>query len=288
MPPLLHPRDPLRTVVSMTETFENITSPANPLIKCLRGLDRKKVRAETGLFLAEGARLIEQGLSRGWQAEAIVVSQSGAERGINQAIAMRASAAGARMIRVPDALMARLARKDNPQGAVAAFRQVHRDLDSLSAPPGAPGLWIALYTVRDPGNLGTILRTADCAGASGVILVDTCCDPYSVEAVRASMGSLFDMRLAATDFDTLETWRRANQMNMVAASMNATLRHDRADYGARTLLVMGNEQAGLPERVEAACDVLARIPMRGGADSLNLAQASAVMIYEAWRARDFA
>jgi RNA methyltransferase, TrmH family len=272
----------------MTETFETITSPANALIKCLRGLDRKKLRAETGLFLAEGARLIEQGLSRGWQAEAVVVSQSGADRGMNREIAARAHGAGARTIRVPDALMARLARKDNPQGSIAAFRQVHRGLDSLSAPPGEAGLWIALHTIRDPGNLGTILRTADCAGARGVILVDSCCDPYSVEAVRASMGSIFDMAFAAVDFETLETWRRAGGMRMVAASMNATRRHDRADFGPRTLLIMGNEQAGLPGEVEAACDVLARIPMRGGADSLNLAQASAIMLYEAWRARDFA
>ncbi|MBU1286116.1 MAG: RNA methyltransferase, partial [Alphaproteobacteria bacterium] len=168
----------------------------------------------------------------------------------------------------------------------ASFRQQHRKLEALTK--ADDGIWIALYEVRDPGNLGTILRTADCAGASGVILLETCCDPYSFETVRASMGSIFDMPFVNTSFDVFNTWRKAQDLSLTAASVNGTVRHDKAPYGDRSVIIMGNEQAGLPDAIEAQCDTLTLIPMRGGADSLNLAQATAIMTYEAWRQRDFA
>jgi len=150
------------------------------------------------------------------------------------------------------------------------------------------GVWISLYEVRDPGNLGTILRTADCAGMAGIVLTETCCDPYSIEAVRASMGSVFDIKFASASFETFNAWRQQQALTMVAASVNGTTRHDKAAYGERAVLLMGNEQAGLPAPVEAACDHLCLIPMRGGADSLNLAQATAIMSYEAWRQQGYA
>jgi TrmH family RNA methyltransferase len=266
---------------------EYITSLSNPLIKSLKSLERKKERAETGLFLAEGARIVAEGLNRGWQAETVVIAADMAERRAIAAIADTAEAAGARIVLVPERLMSRITQKDNAQSVVAAFRQRHLCLDNLPAPAFA-ALYIALYEVRDPGNLGTILRTADCAGASGVILLGTTCDPYSFEAVRASMGSVFDIPFAAADFGTFNTWRKAQGLSLAAASVNGRVRHDGADFASGAVILMGNEQAGLPEWVEAACDTLALIPMRGGADSLNLAQASAIMIYEAWRQRGYA
>ena len=179
-----------------------------------------------------------------------------------------------------------IARKDNPQAVIAAIKQ--RDLALADVSPDATGLWIGLYECRDPGNLGTILRTADCAGAAGVILIENCCDPYSVEAVRASMGSLFDVALARTDFAAFNTWRKSGGLNMVAASVNGDTSHVGVDFVQPSLILMGNEQAGLPPQIEAECDTLCLIPMRGGADSLNLAQATAIMLYEGWRQRGFA
>jgi len=271
----------------MKNTPELITSPSNPLVKTLKSLERKKERTETGLFLAEGARIVSQGLARGWQAETVVIAQDMAERTQIAALADAAEAAGARIVLAPDRVMTKITHKDNAQSVVAAFRQRHLALDQLPKPAG-PALYIALYEVRDPGNLGTILRTADCAGLSGVILLGTCCDPFSFEAVRASMGSLFDVPFAAASFDAFNTWRKAAGLSLTAASVNGRVRHDGADLTGGAVLMMGNEQAGLPDWVEAACDTLALIPMRGGADSLNLAQASAVMIYEAWRQRGYA
>lgn len=267
---------------------ELLTSPSNPLIKALKGLERKKERAESGLFLAEGARIVGQGLARGWTAETVAVAADMAERPQIADLARKAEAAGARVVLAPERLMTKITQKDNAQSVVAAFRQRHIAPEALPAPNGPTPLYVALYEVRDPGNLGTILRTADCAGASGVILLGTCCDPYSFEAVRASMGSLFDMPFAEAGFDAFNTWRRAQGLTLTAASVNGTVRHDAAPFTAPSVILMGNEQAGLPPEIEAACDQLSLIPMRGGADSLNLAQATAIMIYEAWRQRGYA
>ncbi len=267
---------------------EHLTSASNPLIKSLKSLERKKARAQTGLFLAEGARLVEQGLGQGWQAETVVIAADLAGRPQMEALARRAEARGARVVIAPERLMTAITHKDNAQSVVAAFRQRHLTLDDLTLPAQRPALFIALYEARDPGNLGTILRTADCAGATGVVLLETCCDPYSFEAVRASMGSVFDVPFATAGFDAFDTWRRAQGLSMTAASVNGALRHDAAPLGGPAILLMGNEQAGLPQAAEAACDTLALIPMRGGADSLNLAQATAIMVYEAWRQRGYA
>ncbi len=270
----------------MSLQVDHITSAANPLVKTLRALDRKKTRAETGLFLTEGARLIEQALAQHWQVDTLIVSVSGLQRDHVENLAERAGKQGARVVSVPDRLMGSIARKDNPQAVLAAIKQKELALADLDATD--PGLWISLYECRDPGNLGTILRTADCAGAAGVILIEQCCDPYSVEAVRASMGSLFDVRLAQADFDSFNAWRKAGNLNMVAASVNGETGHTGVDFKQPSLILMGNEQAGLPAAIEAECDTLCLIPMRGGADSLNLAQATAIMLYEGWRQRGFA
>lgn len=267
---------------------ETLTSPSNPLIKTLKSLERKKERAETGLFLAEGARIVGEGLARGWQAETVVIAADMADRPQIAALARDAAKGGARVVLAPERLMSKITQKDNAQSVVAAFRQRHLSPESLPAPKAGPPLYVGLYEVRDPGNLGTILRTADCAGASGVILIGTCCDPYSFEAVRASMGSLFDMPFANASFAAFDAWRRKQGLALTAASVNGTMRHDAAPFAKPSVILMGNEQAGLPKDVEAACDHLCLIPMRGGADSLNLAQATAIMIYEAWRQRGYA
>ncbi len=272
----------------MNRPPERITSPSNPLIKTLKSLERKKERTETGLFLAEGARLAEQGLVNGWKPDTFVIAEAMASRPHIAALSDRAASAGARIVHVPERLMTRITHKDNAQSVVGTFHQRSLALNQLkSGQEPAPALYVALYEVRDPGNLGTILRTADCAGASGVILIGTCCDPYSFEAVRASMGSIFDMPFAATSHAAFEAWRRKAGLATFAASVNGTARHDLVNLQQDAVILMGNEQAGLPPAVEAECDHLVLIPMRGGADSLNLAQATAIMVYEAWRQRDF-
>ncbi|MEQ1493432.1 MAG: RNA methyltransferase, partial [Terricaulis sp.] len=139
----------------------------------------------------------------------------------------------------------------------------------------------------DPGNLGTILRTADSTGASGVILVGESCDPFSVEAVRASMGSLFAMKLARASFEDLLRFRKERGAQMMGLSLKGAAFEADRPAPTRAIIFMGNEQSGLPAHMEEACDALVKLPMRGRADSLNLAIATGVMLYDLWRRRGY-
>lgn len=280
----MHPDSPRER--SGADAYEHISSTANDTVKLLKSLDRKKARVESGLFLAEGARLAEEALNNGWSPAYAFAGVHALEREQTAQLLARMKKAGARVLTASEKVLAAVSRKDNPQTVVAAFRQRMTPLSDFAC-EGARR-WVALYEVRDPGNLGTVVRTADAAGCDGVILVGQTCDPFSVEAVRATMGSLFAMPMATADFDTFNAWRRRVGARMVAASMRGTHPHDKADYGQRSVILMGNEQAGLPVEVEGACDELVLIPMMGKADSLNMASAASVMIYEVWRARSFA
>ena len=192
---------------------------------------------------------------------------------------------GARVVTTTERVLGAVARKDNPQTLITTFRQRSREIGDL--PADGPRRWLALYEVRDPGNLGTILRTADATGVDGVILIGTCCDPFAPDTVRASMGSVFAVPFVETDAEAFWRWAETIGAEVTAASMRGEVANTALPFAERSLVLMGNEQAGLPEELEARCDRLVRLPMQGRADSLNLACASAVMIYEAWRARGF-
>ena len=139
---------------------------------------------------------------------------------------------------------------------------------------------MALEQVRDPGNLGTIIRTVDSVGAKGVILVGETCDPFSFETVRATMGSLFHVPLAKTGRDAFLAWAKTTGVRLVGTHLKATHDYRKVESRAPTVLVMGNEQAGMTDDMTGACDVRVKIPMAGRADSLNLAVATGVMLYE--------
>lgn len=271
---------------SAAPAFEHISSTANDTVKLLKSLERKKARSESGLFLAEGARLAEEALGNGWSPVYALAGMQALERTQTADLLARMKKAGARVLTASEKVMVSVSRKDNPQTVITAFRQRVSTLSDL--PCDGTRRWVALYEVRDPGNLGTVVRTADAAGVDGVILIGQTCDPFSVEAVRATMGSLFAIPIASSSFEDFNAWRKKAGARMVAASMRGTRAHDEIDYGARSIVLMGNEQSGLPHDVEAACDELVRIPMMGKADSLNMASAASVMIYEVWRGQSYA
>jgi TrmH family RNA methyltransferase len=265
--------------------FEHISSTSNDTVKLLKALDRKKARQETSLFLAEGVHFAEEALSNGWKPAYAFADIALAGRPQIADLLKRMRAAGARVLTASEKVLASVSHQGNQQSLVAAFHQRLTPLRDLET--NGRARYVALYEVRDPGNLGTIIRTADAAGCAGVILIGTTCDPFSVEAVRATMGSLFAMPLATASFDAFRDWRDASGIRLVAASMRGDHTHDKAVYGERGCVLMGNEQSGLPADVEDACDELVSIPMAGRAESLNLAIAAGVMIYEAWRAQGY-
>lgn len=260
----------------------HITSASNPQIKTLKSLHLKKGRAETGLFLAEGARLTLEAAGMGVWPEIVLFAPSALERAPVRAFVAEAEARRVHVIETSESVLGQIAKRDNPQTVIGAYKQ---RLASLSELEGDP--IIALEGVRDPGNLGAIVRTADATGAGGVALLGESCDPFSVEAVRASMGALFAVRIARASFDELLRFKQARGAHMLGASLNGEALD--ADWAApaRAILLMGNEQSGLAPDMEAACDLLVRIPMRGRADSLNLAIATGVLLYDLWRRRGY-
>jgi TrmH family RNA methyltransferase len=250
-----------------------IASVSNPLVKEIRALHMRKARAETGLFLAEGARTIAQALDHGFVPEMLAYRPDPTIA----ALCDRAAAAGAQLLEVSDAVLAKISQRDNAQSAIGVFRQRLRrlaDLDPATAP-----LWLALEGVRDPGNLGTCVRTADAVGAGGVILIGNTCDPFGIEAVRATMGSIFAVPIYSADQDEALAFVRAWPGVSVGTALQGAVDYREAAYTAPTLIVNGTEQSGLGDAMRDACRTLVKVPMREGVESLNLSVAAGVMLY---------
>jgi RNA methyltransferase, TrmH family len=258
---------------------KQVTSLANPLVKEIRALHLKKHRDAAGLFLAEGHKLVRDGLDEGWALNTLVCGAGSLREGAVGPLAARARAAGALVLEVSRAVLEKVSRRDNPQTVLGVFRQKTAPLSRL----GEGGLWVALDRVRDPGNLGTIIRTADSAGAAGVALVGPSCDPFAVETVRATMGSIFHVPLVRADPAGFLARVEAASARLVGTHLAGTVDFRAADYRFPCIILMGNEQQGLADELAAACDALVRIPMAGKADSLNVAVATGLMIYEALR-----
>jgi TrmH family RNA methyltransferase len=253
-----------------------ITAFSNPLVKQARGLRDKKNRRAEGLFLAEGLRILTEAREAGILPRRLFFGD--ASHPLLEALIEETEAAGGEAIETNADILHKISGKDNPQAVLGIYRQLDTGLDRIDR--AAAPLWIVAQALRDPGNLGTILRTGDAVGAGGLILIDDCADPFSVEAVRASMGALFTQRIAAAPWPAFLSWLRAGPGQLVGTSLNAATDYQDARYQSPTFLMVGNESQGLPRAYEEACDLLVKIPMLGKADSLNAAVAAAVMAYE--------
>ena len=254
-----------------------ITSLTNETVKRARGLHQRKDREESGQFLAEGLKIVTEAVENGRTPSILMFGPDARDHPVLRRVAEATLQAGGDVVEVTRDILEKVSRRENPQTVVAVFDQVFAPLGELMHTSATA--WVALQAVRDPGNLGTIVRTADAAGCGGVILVGECCDPYSVEAVRATMGSIFAVPLYKASVKQFLSWRQGWPGSVVGTLLTATVDHRRADYAKPTLILMGNEQQGLPPELAAACDVNVKIPMRGRADSLNLSVATGVMIY---------
>ena len=255
-----------------------VTSLANPLVKLARGLHLRKEREASGLFLAEGLKIVTEAVDAG-RVPRFLLHGPGADHPVLQRVIRATLEAGGEVVEVSREVLEKISRRDNPQAALGVFSQRYAEIATLE--PSLSPCWVALQAVRDPGNLGTIVRTADAAGCGGVILVGECCDPFSVEAVRATMGSIFAVPIYRLSVGAFLAWRTRWPGSLVGALLKAEVDYRAADYRAPSLILMGNEQAGLPPELAAACDVAVKIPMRGRADSLNLSVATGIMIYAA-------
>lgn len=261
-----------------------VTSLANPIVKSIRALALKKHRDDEKAFLAEGQKLVVDALDGGWTVKTLILPKSGRGNASVEKLGARVVAGGGDVLEVSPKVLEAITRRDNPQAVAAVIGQRFAALETIRADAG--DVIVALDRVRDPGNLGTVVRTADAAGARAVMLVGDSTDPFGLEAVRATMGSIFSVPLVRVSAEGFLSWRENFAGLVVGTHLKGAVDFRSVKPGARpALLLMGNEQAGLPDALAQACDVLARIPQAGRADSLNLAVATGVMLFELRRDR---
>ena len=261
-----------------------ITGFSNPTVKAIRALRDKKHRREEQRFLAEGLRLLTDARESGRVPETLLMAEGRAPHPLLDALERAVDVAGGEVLELAPELLAKVTSKDNPQAVAGVFAEWPTGLETIDR-TAAPLVLVA-QALRDPGNLGTMVRTADAVGAGGLILLDDCADPFSVEAVRASMGAIFTVPVAKARWEEFEPWLRGGPGQLVAASLRQAVPYRGAAYQAPCFILVGNESRGLPETYEAACDLRVTIPMRGRADSLNAAIAAAVMAFQvraSWR-----
>lgn len=257
-----------------------LSSLQNSRIKEIRALSQRRTRYETGLFFVEGIRLVGEALQTRAEIKNIVVAPELLRSEFGKQLISRARDDGVECLTVSPAIFQKLSSKDGPQGIGAVVRQKWTALGEVK--PDEKLGWIVLEEVADPGNLGTILRTGDAVGASGVILLGNTVDPYEPASVRGSMGSIFSQHLIRTSLEDLIQWKHESNVPMVGTSDAASIDYREADYTPPLLLCLGGERHGLSETHIKACKIVVRIPMVGRADSLNLAIAAGVMLYDAY------
>jgi TrmH family RNA methyltransferase len=255
-----------------------ITSPANPLVKRIRKLaDRKQRRAE-GVFVVDGVQPVRRAIDARADIETLVVSPELIEGGPAAPMVAEFEAAGGSVIRLGRAVFASISEREGPTGVAAIVRPATCELQDLPVEPDT--VIVALYEVANPGNLGTIIRTADSFGVSGVVLIGPSADPYAPAAVKASMGSLFALPIVSvTDSDAAFGWAVGAGVSTIATSARGADPASAVTFPTPSLVLFGSEGRGLPGEVVDRCDVAVRIPMRGTASSLNLAVAAGIVLY---------
>ena len=268
MPPPEPPRGGVRA----------ITSLQNERVKLIRSLEMRKVRRETGLFVAEGASVLVMARDAGWTPRMLVFLAGSANAGRRTGLLAWAEGAGAECLEVSEAVLAKLAAKDNPQTMLGVFEQ------RWAAEPGRAVRgrrcgWRWRRSATPATSAPSSARSMRSA-PEACILVGNSADPYSREAVRASMGSIFNVPVARTSPEGALALAAAWPGDVVGTHLGATVDFRAVAYREPTLLVMGSEGPGLSAEFAAACTRLVKIPMAGSLDCLNLAVATALMLYE--------
>jgi TrmH family RNA methyltransferase len=262
---------------------EIITSLQNPRVKQLVKLRDRRLRDEADVFLVEGYREIHRALEKNVPLRELYYSPEWFLGENEPALIEQARVAGAKLFELTRAAFAKIAYRERPDGLMAVVPQWHRTLDGLALPP-APFL-LVIEAIEKPGNLGTIMRSADAAGIDAIIVCDPVTDVFNPNVVRASTGVLFAIPLVVVDSRVAQAWLREKKIRTVATTPSAETLYTGADLRGPLALVMGSEQFGLGEYWLKNADLRVRIPMAGQADSLNVAMATLITLFEAVRQR---
>jgi len=260
-----------------------ITSGANERIKAIRKLRERKERQSSQQSYVEGLRLVIEAVQLKADIETIIVAPELLTSEIGLKVVAQAKTMNCEILETSAQVFRSIALKDGPQGIAAVVKQRWVDLETVHLNPG--DLWVALVEVADPGNLGTILRTLDSVGGKGVILLDRATDPYDLTALRASMGAIFSLRLIKTSLDEFSQWKQRNQIQVIGAAGDGSEDYHKVAYPDKFVMMMGSERQGFLPQHTSLCDQVVRIPMVGRSDSLNLAVATAVVLFEVYNQR---
>ncbi len=264
--------------------METITSLANPRVKDVVRLRQRSHRDEQGLMLIEGYRELKRALDSGYRPTRLFICEALYLKGTNEpALVARAATLGAEVHPCSASVFEKMAYRERPEGLLAVGPQLRRSLADLDLPDRA--LVVVAEAIEKPGNLGTILRSADAAGVHAVIVCDRCTDIHNPNVVRASIGTLFTLPVVETDTAAALAFLRARGFRILAATPHTDKLHTDVDLTASVALVVGAEQFGLSGAWMDAADLRVRIPMLGQADSLNVAAATTILLYEAVRQR---
>jgi TrmH family RNA methyltransferase len=260
-----------------------VTSPQNPRIKSLVRLRERRERDRTGTFLIEGFRELNRAIEAGIELRTLFVCPDLYLGSNEEGLVDAARAAGAEIVEVAETPFRKASYRDRPEGLLAVASQFDHSPAALDV--GPEPLLLVVEAIEKPGNLGTMLRTADAAGVEAVIVCDPTTDPFNPNVVRASIGTLFSVPLAVSSTRDAITWLEDRRIRTVATTPDTSLLYTEADLTGGVAVVVGSEQYGLSDRWLAAADIRVRIPMRGRADSLNAAMAAGVVLFEAVRQR---
>ncbi|MDO9085949.1 MAG: RNA methyltransferase [Anaerolineaceae bacterium] len=254
-----------------------ITSSSNPKIKFIRKLRNKKIRDANNLFYIEGPRIISEALPANWKFKQVFFSKPLINDGFGMELLEKLTTMNIECLEVDKDVFESFSIKDGPKGLAAILCQKTSKLSELN---DQSGLWVGLDRTQDPGNLGSILRTLDSVGGTGLILIDQCTDPFDISAIRASMGAIFSQKIIKTNSETFINYIKENHIQVIGTSDRATQDYQEVNYSTNMVLLMGSEREGLSEPLFRVCDKLVRIPMIGKSDSLNLAIATSICLYE--------
>ena len=263
--------------------MKQITSKSNAYIKNIRQLKQKKFRDETGNYFIEGLRLIGEALRTDTNLQSILYCSDLLTSDFGRQAIKIAEEKGIEIIEVTREIFHSISLKEGPQGLAAVGKQKWINLDELHSPEG---LWIVLDNIQDPGNLGTIMRSLDGADGKGLILVGNSTDAYHPTSVRSSTGALFSLNICKTTEQKLIEWKNNISIPFIGSVCESAVSYKQYDYPNNMVLIMGSEQKGLQKEVIDICDELINIPMGGKVDSLNLACAASIVLFEIYAKRN--
>lgn len=264
----------------------HLTSVHNPKVKQVLHLRDRHERDQTGLFLIEGYREILRATDAGWNIQTLFTCQDLFLGSNEPALIQRLISRGTIVLSCAEKVFQKMSYRDRPDGLLAIAPQKHLTLDDLKT-PSLP-FYVVAEAIEKPGNLGTILRSSDAVGVSGLIVCDRCTDIYNPNVVRASVGTLFTVPTVEAKGEETLRWLKSQGILILAATPQASHEFTQVNLNQPLAIAVGTEQLGLSERWMQQADIQVRIPMRGVADSLNVAMATTLLLYEVLRQRQIA